>query len=143
MALKVIRLDESCSTKKGQESIIRELTVPFELNFSSIVNLLGFRFPLTKEERAATKLPLEITMKGKKNKDVKVDLGGTIFITEYMHNGSLESIAKDYLKANGKGIANMNPTIRSKILFGVASTMAKIHETGVIHRDLKLENVFF
>lgn len=60
-----------------------------------------------------------------------------------MHNGILESIAKDYLKANGKGIANMNPTIRSKILFGVASTMAKIHETGVIHRDLKLENVFF
>lgn len=51
---------------EAKESIIRELTVLFELNFSSIVNLLGFLFPLTKEERAATKLPLEITMKGKK-----------------------------------------------------------------------------
>ena len=35
----------------------------------------------------------------------------------------------------------MNPTIRSKIIFGVASIMKSLHKNNVIHRNIKLSKV--
>ena len=66
----------------------------------------------------------------------KVDVSGVIIITEFK-NGSLELIVKKYLKNEGKGTEKLNPTIRSKIIFGVAAIMKRIHRHNLIHKLLK------
>lgn len=35
----------------------------------------------------------------------------------------------------------MNPTIRSKIIFGIASTLKQLHKRKIILRNLKMENI--
>ena len=144
VALKVLLQTETIKTAKDQASILREISVPCILNLPGIVKMLGFRFPLTKEvkdeilKKKPETLKTSITEKGKK---IDVDLSGSIIITELMKNGSLDSLISDYLKKGGKD-SIINPTIRSKIIFGVAATMKRVHRSKVIHRDLKLENVF-
>ena len=71
----------------------------------------------------------------------KVDVSGVIIITEFK-NGSLELIVKKYLKNEGKGTEKLNPTIRSKIIFGVAAIMKRIHRHNLIHKLLNLENIY-
>lgn len=145
VALKVIAQAETLKSKKEQEGLLREVTVPRKLNLPGIVKLVGFRFPLTKEvkdkitEKDPKALKLPIMDKGKK---AEADLSGALIITELMKNGSLDSIVSEYLKSDGKKKDKINPTIRSKIIFGVAATMNKVHKANIIHRDLKLENVF-
>ena len=35
----------------------------------------------------------------------------------------------------------INPTVRCKIIFGIASIIRQLHEKRIMHRDVKLENV--
>lgn len=145
VALKVILQTEALKNSKDQAGILREITVPRLLNLPGIVNLIGFRFPLTKEvkEEIAKKNPGSLKFqymdKGKKE---FADLSGAIIVTELMKNGSLDSLISEYIKSEGKKNEKINPTIRSKIIFGVAATMKRVHEKNIVHRDLKLENVF-
>lgn len=143
VAIKVILITGVLSTQMGQRELIRELTVPHKVKFGGIVNLIGFRFPLTEsEKKTETFTKIEMRNEAKK-KDETFDLTGAIFVSEYMPNGSLERTTFQYLKNKGKVEDGfMNPTIRSKILYGIASTMSKIHQKNVIHRDIKLENIF-
>ena len=54
-----------------------------------------------------------------------------------MKNGNILDITKEYLSSRGKIHDKMNPTIRSKIIFGVACTMKQLHARNVFHRNLK------
>ena len=139
-AVKVVDANDSLLKAKGQKDIIQELTIPFKINFPGIVKLYGFRFPLTEEEKKTEKF-LDITMTNEKGKNVKIGLKGAVFVSQLMRNGSLEMITQEYLTTKGE-TEHMNPTIRSKIIYGVASTMEKIHKSKIIHRDLKLQNIF-
>ena len=142
-ALKVILQTANLKKQKEQANILREISVPRLLNLPGIVKLIGFRFPLTKEqieEKKAKKVNLTMTVTDKGRK-TEVDLAGAIIVTELMKNGSLDTIVSDYLKTK-KCNEKINPTIRSKVIFGVAATMKRVHKNNVIHRDLKLENVF-
>lgn len=141
VALKVIQKSKNLDDKKEQTNILREITVPRILNLPGIVKLLGFRFPLTDEGMTPDKL-LSINAKDKYNHTKYVDLTGAIIVTELMKNGSLDSYVKDYLDSKGTKNEVLNPTVRTKILFGIAATMKQVHKRNVIHRDLKLENVF-
>lgn len=141
VALKVIQKSKNLDDKKEQTNILREITVPRILNLPGIVKLLGFRFPLTDEGMTPDKL-LSINAKDKYNHTKYVDLTGAIIVTELMKNGSLDSYVKDYLDSKGMKNEVLNPTVRTKILFGIAATMKQVHKRNVIHRDLKLENVF-
>lgn len=141
VALKVIQKSKNLDDKKEQTNILREITVPRILNLPGIVKLLGFRFPLTDEGMTPDKL-LSINAKDKYNHMKYVDLTGAIIVTELMKNGSLDSYVKDYLDSKGMKNEVLNPTVRTKILFGIAATMKQVHKRNVIHRDLKLENVF-
>lgn len=102
------------------------------LNLPGTVKILGFRLPLSEDD---------ISDKKQLKKD-NVDLTGAILITEYMNNGSLSSLIPEYLKNQGKLNDKINPTIRSKIIFGVAAIMKELHKYNVIHRNLKLEKIF-
>ncbi|KAK8866627.1 hypothetical protein M9Y10_009593 [Tritrichomonas musculus] len=135
--------------KTGKETALKvieqttNLRVPPLLNLPGIVKILGFRFPLTKEqiaEKTSKRINLKMTVTDKGRK-TEVDLSSAVIVTELMKNGSLDTIVSDYLKTK-KCNEKINPTIRSKVIFGVAATMKRVHKNNVIHRDLKLENVF-
>lgn len=58
-----------------------------------------------------------------------------------MKNGRLDKITKDYLNDPKTVSDKMNPTIRSKIIFGVASIMKKLHKKNAIHCDLTIDKI--
>ncbi|KAK8871397.1 hypothetical protein M9Y10_007122 [Tritrichomonas musculus] len=64
-----------------------------------------------------------------------------MIIKDYMKNGSLDNATNDYLRRNGNGTPNMNPTVRSKIIFGIACIMKKVHKLGIIHQNLTMDNI--
>lgn len=55
------------------------------------------------------------------------------------HNAS--SLIFNYNKTNGNDHTIINPTVRSKIIFGVASIMKKMHEKKIIFRELNLQKI--
>lgn len=65
-----------------------------------------------------------------------------ILVSELMTNGNLETYLYEYLRSQGKNHKNMNPTIRSKIIFGVAATMKQIHQNDFLYEVLNMKNVF-
>lgn len=142
VALKVVETILSDNERKDQQNILNEVYVPSYLNLPGIVRLVGFRFPLTNEQKADKSLVLpKMKYTDIRGAPSATDFSGSIMVTELMPNGSLEKITKQYIKANGKSTI-LNPTIRTKILFGIAATMKRVHAMKVFHRDLKLENVF-
>ena len=67
---------------------------------------------------------------------------GYTVIKDYMKNGNLYDNTLNYLKYKGQqDMTNMNPTIRSKIIFGIAAIMKKIHKLGMIHQHLSMQNI--
>lgn len=93
-----------------------------------------FRLPLSEEEKK------KVQTLSFHEKDIfhKIDVDLTQFITiqKYMKNGNLEDLTKKYLRTKGMNKDQMNPTIRSKIIFGVACTMKQLHARNIIHRNL-------
>ena len=63
-------------------------------------------------------------------------------ITKYCKNGNLSNATNEYLDSNRQNRQKMNPTIRSKIIFGIASAMNFICKHNFIHGNLKLESVY-
>ncbi|KAK8881222.1 hypothetical protein M9Y10_003956 [Tritrichomonas musculus] len=98
-------------------SFIREVNTA-NLNLPGIVRIVGYRFPLSE-----------------KNNGSEFD-GKYIIVSEFVENGSLDDLTKQYLNSNGQQHDKMNPTIRSKVIFGIAATMKKLHKMNIIHRDL-------
>ena len=142
VALKVVTQTEALKSTKDQLDIFRNISVPRLLNLPGMVKFLGFRSALTKEElfkKDPKSLKDQTIDRGKK---VEFDLSGELIVTEFMKNGSLDLLVSEYLKTDGKVRDKLNPTVRSKIIFGVAATMKRVHKSNIIHRDLKVENVF-
>lgn len=67
---------------------------------------------------------------------------GYIIATKYMKNGNIESAMKEYLDLKENYSGTMNPTIRSKIIFGVACSIKQLHKRNICHLNLKSSNVF-
>lgn len=134
VAIKIFYFKKSYENRQD----ILELVSPNALKTSGIVKMFGFRFPLTKEQKQEISLP-KISNKSKSH---KIDLKNPLIITEYMKNGSIKTSTKEYIESKGVKNDKMNPTIRSKIIFGVASIMKRAHSHKITHRDLKLENIF-
>ncbi|KAK8890603.1 hypothetical protein M9Y10_035383 [Tritrichomonas musculus] len=141
VALKALQPNDNLKRQKDQRNILNEICIPHVLNLPGVVELKGFRFPLTDEQKATEKIK-SIDTKNKKGQKEKVDLTGAIIITQFKKNGSLETLTDKYLESKGAERDKMNPTIRSKIIFGIAATMKQVHQKNVIHRDLKPDNIF-
>jgi serine/threonine protein kinase len=60
-------------------------------------------------------------------------------VTELFPNGDLESALKK--ERTGKGVT-LNSTTKSKLIFGIVSVMGSLPARGILHRDLKPQNVF-
>ena len=74
--------------------------------------------------------------------DYSYDKNDYILITDYMKNGSISKIMEDYLLSHGQKNSKMNPTIRSKIIFGVAAIMKKLHKKYINDIDLTNGNIY-
>ena len=97
-----------------QKLFLRGVTIPLLLDCPGIVKCIGFQFP-----EGYSKRP--------------------VIVAEFMPNGTLgDAFTGWFNKSNPK----FGATEWSKALFGVAVTMAYVHEEGIIHRDLKPWNVF-
>lgn len=59
-----------------------------------------------------------------------------------LNNGVVDSLKLKYLESNGINCEKMNPTIHSKIIFGVECTMKQLHKRNISHVKLKPSNVF-
>lgn len=107
------------------------------LNHSGLVKILGFRYPLNEEERKQAKIHTILVGNPKK----VIDLTGFIFAFEFVKYRSLKQHNLRYL--NSKGFRNeiINPTIRCKIIYGIASMMKCMHNESIIHRNLDIDNV--
>ena len=58
-----------------------------------------------------------------------------------MEKGNIVEMNKEYFMF-GEQNCILNPTIRSKIIFGVASIMKKLHQNSIIHGSLTHETIF-
>lgn len=80
-----------------------------------------------------------------KDYEIKINSQGQTFcclITSYPANGCIFPLIKQYLDTNGSNHDKMNPTIRSKIIFGVAVAMNCLHENNFISNNLSLSNIY-
>lgn len=91
---------------------------PILFKLAGTVNVIKYQSPMTS-----------------KNKEKIIELfenydpfgNYTLFITELMKIQRVENLNHDYIVSRGKKHEIINPTIRSKIIFGIASTMKKLH----------------
>lgn len=80
-----------------------------------------------------------------KDYEIKINSEGQTFcclITSYPANGCIFQLIKQYLDTSGSNYDKMNPTIRSKIIFGVAVAMNCLHENNFISDNLSLSNIY-
>lgn len=65
-----------------------------------------------------------------------------LIVTEYINNGSLyDALRKNRSKKADSSIKSLTGTQKSIIALGIAHGMKYLHGMGVIHRDLKSENI--
>lgn len=105
------------------------------LDYPGIVRLIGIQTPLAEEEKNSGR-PLTYEWKS-----YKFDLTGFISVFEHMKYPNCETLFFTYCKSKGTKNTIINPTVISKIIFGVAAIMKYIHSRNVSHGDLILENI--
>lgn len=106
-------------SNRDQNFFIREITSIANITHPCIIKLIGFS-----------------TIKLEKN-DPNDNNEHYIYMP-YIPNGNLE---KTILKDFNRQEKVLTPTIRSKIIYGIASAMSFLHRMNIIHRDFKPENI--
>ncbi|KAK8871773.1 hypothetical protein M9Y10_007514 [Tritrichomonas musculus] len=102
-----------------------------------LINICSFSFPLSEEDKSSSSEEEESSAETRQ-KEKKCDVTCYITFSEHNVDNNVSKIITKYLNSE-KGVDDkMNPTIRSKIIFGVAAIMKRLHKMNVIHRDLKL-----
>ncbi|OHT15160.1 hypothetical protein TRFO_14330 [Tritrichomonas foetus] len=115
MKVAIKEIKSGClQTSHDQANFHRELCVQISLKHLCILPIVGYTVPFMGQ-------------------------GKYSIITPLMAKGSLKHVIKDL----SRGIApdGWDDTKRSIIIFGIACGMAYIHQSDVIHRDLKCDNV--
>ena len=135
IAIKIIKN----SMIRNQEKINfqRNIMISSYLNIPGVIKNLGYRLPLSEDEKKDPNKIQSITLDGN-----NIDCTGYILFQELIKHRNISDLNKSYLNSKINNYETMNPTVRSKIIYGVASIMKKFHEKRQIHRDLKLESIF-
>lgn len=66
----------------------------------------------------------------------------SIITTDFIENGQLSIHTKRYLRLKGQNNQKLNPTIRSKVIFGIASLMQYLHSLKIQAYSLKFEKIY-
>ena len=121
---------KSYSYHVSKEHIIRVVKIS-NTDIIGLAKTIGYHFALTKSE---------ITKYKNKIENFDAYLNGCIVMNLYKNTNISDQI-KEYLDSNGLKKDVINPTIRTKIIFGVAAIMKKLHQNQIVHRDLKISNI--
>lgn len=105
--------------KKGNPKNIYVLSSLF--NLKGTVNVIALQAQLSNEEKKKLKCY---------NEHNSTD-NYAIIITELMKVQRVEILNSKFISSEGKFCDQINPTIRSKIIFGIAAIMKKLHKEGV------------
>lgn len=125
----------SCD-KELRNDFLKELNIISQLNLPGVAKIIGFSL-LFKTENDEE----EEEEEAEAEKDTDQRFTRYVIAYDFFENGSLEKLNKEYLKSKGAQNSKMNPTVRSKIIFGIAHTMKQLHKSNVIHGNLKLNNI--
>lgn len=66
----------------------------------------------------------------------------SVIKTDLIKNKQLSLYTKRYLLSEGRNNQILNPTIRSKVIFGIASLMQYLHSLNINARMLKFEKIY-
>jgi serine/threonine protein kinase len=123
------------ATRAGSDEQVAVKLAFEELESDNQVSFIRELQILAKNEHPATLRLLGFSLSPYPDRDER----GPVLITTLMANGSLESALK---KARSKAPPWWTPTVKSKIVFGIAAGMDYVHNQQVMHRDLKPDNIF-
>lgn len=104
----------------------------YNYDLQSIVKIVGISLPLIGNR-----------IKNSRSIDIKyTDDQEIAIIYDFIdQNNNVQFLTTNYYKSKGSTNDKMNPTIRSKIIFGVAATMKQLHQVHSIFH-LKISNVY-
>lgn len=112
-AIKYLKAD-SITSSKDQEHFHNEICCQSSLKHPAILPLIGYSVPL-------------------------MTIGAYAIVTQYMPNKSLLHVIQSLY--SGEPPSGWNETKKAINIFGIAAGMAYVHQSDIIHRDLKTENV--
>lgn len=134
----VLKIIQSCMVYNEKEFLHR---VYLFNNLPGLLPVNKYLLPLFKNEKNNLNLS-EIEVTDETGKSILKTFHCYAVISKYMKNGDISHITHEYLESKGtKNNDIMNPTIRSKIVFGVASIMSRFHGNNLVFFNLNLSNV--
>lgn len=116
---------------QNTQTVVNEMIDKYCYNLPDIVKIIGFYLPLVKEKNAQC---IDIDPSDDLWKEIKQDPAKTAVIVYDF----FENIKFSGFKKNGE---KLNPTIKSKIIYGIASIIKQIHKKKSII-DYKNEKCF-
>ena len=136
--------EDTYNDSYGAISLVHPKGKPYETIALKRVTISDKRSQLTHFMRKITSMaqinhPCVIRLKGfsmvSPSKNVSEELN--IYLS-YLPNGNLNKVVREDFKHEEKVLT---PTIKTKIIYGIASGMSFLHKINIIHRDLKPENI--
>lgn len=117
----------------GYNSTVMDDTIhffnrPFLFNLKGIVRIIGVQSPLLSTQKEKI---LNIFNDGSSYCDNYL-----LAATEPVQTDPIEILNSEYIKSNDKNNDIINPTVRSKIIFGVSSIMKRLHKNNVLIMNL-------
>lgn len=112
------------------------------LTMPGVVKCKGYRLPLTREQKKNRRIKKRLLYTNEAGRQKNFNISGPLFYTEYIPKGNIKNYTIEYLQTKGQKNKFMNPTIRSKIIFGISSIMKQVHKKKVIHRFLDISRIF-
>lgn len=131
----VIQYLENCC--KELQTEVYEMIDSNYRDLPGVVKIIGFSLPLVDGKNSKC---LEINPSDELWKEIKADSLTIIIIYEFLENDFIK-LNNFFLRSEGAKESKINPTIRSKIIFGIASIMNQANKNK-FNLPLRLENIF-
>ncbi|KAK8887789.1 hypothetical protein M9Y10_038846 [Tritrichomonas musculus] len=129
MCKKFIKIEDGKMSKKGLQNAVKEFTVIAKIKHPSICDAIGINI---KEQVRPNFLS-----KNETNESERDDKGGLgMIITSSLFFEFLELSLKQCIKDN-----LLTNTMKTKVALEICSGMSHIHRIGLIHSDLRVENI--